>query len=121
MTLSSQASRNVCTETLISEGTVIVGDIIFSGGLRIDGEVTGKVSGSDGQPTTLTVGEKGRINGSVAVVNAVIHGTVNGDVCATGHVTAFPSAKINCDLAYGRLELYLGAVVQGRLSGLDAN
>lgn len=120
MTAGSKAPRNLGTGTVISEGTIVVGDIIFSGSLRIDGEVTGDVLGTEGQPTTLAVGGSGLVNGSVEVTNAVIHGAVNGNIFATGQVTAHSKAEIKSDIAYAKLEMYLGAVIQGRLSGPSA-
>ena len=69
-------------DTLIGAGTSIIGDISFSGGLRVDGEITGNVSSRDGKPATLVVSEHARIEGKVSVSHAVLNGTVIGPVHA---------------------------------------
>lgn len=46
------------SESLVAAGTVVAGDILFSGGLRIDGEVRGNVRSLDGHPGSLVIGEK---------------------------------------------------------------
>ncbi len=121
MNMRSQAPVNLGSETVIAAGTIVVGDIIFSGRLRIDGEVTGDVSGAEGQLTTLAVGESGRVDGSVEVTDAVIHGTLIGNVCATGQITIFSKAQLNSDVTYAGLEMHLGAIIHGRLGVMDAN
>ena len=67
-------------DSLIGAGTSIIGDIIFSGGLRVDGEIAGNVSSRDGQPATLDVSEHARIERKVSVSHAVVNGTVVGPI-----------------------------------------
>ena len=47
-------------DSLIGAGTTIEGNITFTGGLRIDGEVRGNVYSSGEQPGTLVVSEHAR-------------------------------------------------------------
>ena len=42
-------------DSLIGAGTIVEGNISFSGGLRVDGRVRGNVSTSDDQPSTLVL------------------------------------------------------------------
>ncbi len=65
--------------TLIAEGTTIRGDVQFGGGLHLEGVIDGSVS-AEGADSVLTLSDKGRVNGEVRVANAVINGTVNGDI-----------------------------------------
>ena len=54
--------------SLIAEGVEITGDVVFSGGMRVDGRVNGNVIGRslDGKaPALLVLSDKGRIEGSV--------------------------------------------------------
>jgi cytoskeletal protein CcmA (bactofilin family) len=44
-------------KSLIAEGCHISGDIRFKDGLRIDGEVTGDIRGSDEKTTLLVISE----------------------------------------------------------------
>src|SRR5258708_7460772 len=67
-------------DSLIGAGTVVEGNLSFSGGLRVDGRVRGNVSTSDDQPSTLVLSEKAQIEGEIRVSHAVINGTVIGPV-----------------------------------------
>lgn len=102
-------------DSLIGSGTSIVGDITFSGGLRIDGEVTGNVSSLDGQPATLVVSEHARIEGKVSVSHAVVNGTIVGPVRALEFLELQAKARVTGDVEYTSIEIHLGAIVQGRL------
>jgi len=100
-------------ESLIAAGTVVAGDILFSGGLRVDGEVRGNIRGEDG---TLVVGETGRVEGEIRVARLIVSGTVAGSVAARDLVRLQAKARVECDLTYALAEIHPGAVVQGRLA-----
>jgi cytoskeletal protein CcmA (bactofilin family) len=101
---------------LIGTGTVIEGDIIFTGGLRVDGRVRGKVAVAEGKPGTLVLSEQAQIEGEIHVSHAVINGAVVGPVFATECVELQAKAKVTGDVYYKTLEIHSGAVVQGRLA-----
>ena len=63
-------------DSLIGVGTVIEGDLNFSGGMRIDGQVNGNVIAAQGKQSTLVLSEHARINGEVNVTHLVVNGTV---------------------------------------------
>jgi cytoskeletal protein CcmA (bactofilin family) len=102
-------------DSLIGTGTVIEGNVIFTGGLRIDGEIRGNVSGSGEQAGTLVLSEQARIDGEVNVSHLVLNGTVNGPVRSTEFLELQPNARVNGDVEYNNIEIHLGAIVQGRL------
>lgn len=102
-------------DSLIGSGTSIVGDITFSGGLRVDGDIIGNVSSRDGQPATLVVSEHARIEGKVSVSHAVINGTILGPVRALEFLELQAKARVTGDVEYTSIEIHLGAIVQGRL------
>ena len=102
-------------ECLIGAGTVIEGNIIFSGGLRVDGRVRGNVVAADGKPGTLVLSEQAQIEGEIRVSHVVINGTVVGPVHAAEYVELQAKASVTGDVHYKTLEIQLGAVVQGRL------
>ena len=52
-------------ETLIGKSASVQGDVEFSGGLHIDGRITGSVRATPGAPAALSVSEHGVIDGSV--------------------------------------------------------
>ena len=103
-------------DSLIGAGTVVHGDIRFSGGLRIDGQVHGNVVSSDGEPGTLVISEQAKVDGEIRVSHVVINGTVNGPVAANDYLELQASARVVGDLTYKTLEMHVGAVVQGRLN-----
>jgi cytoskeletal protein CcmA (bactofilin family) len=102
-------------DCLIGAGTTVEGDIVFTGGLRVDGSVRGNVTAADGKPGTLVLSEDARIEGEIRVSHIVINGTVVGPVHADEYVELQPKAKVTGDVHYRTLEMQLGAVVQGRL------
>ena len=102
-------------DSLIGAGTTVEGDVTFSGGLRIDGAVRGKVATVDNQPATLVLSEQARIEGEVHVSHVVINGAVSGPVTANDYLELQAKARVNGDVVYRTLEMHVGAVVQGKL------
>jgi cytoskeletal protein CcmA (bactofilin family) len=102
-------------DCLIGAGTVVHGDISFTGGLRIDGEVHGNVCAT-GEPGTLVISEQARVDGEIRVSHVVINGAVNGPVVANVYLELQPKAKVAGDVTYKTLEMHVGAVIQGRLN-----
>lgn len=103
-------------DSLIGAGTVVNGDISFSGGLRIDGQVRGNVTATNGDPCTLVISEQARVDGEIRVSHVVVNGTVNGPVTADDYLEMQPKARICGDVSYKQIEMHVGAVVQGRLN-----
>ncbi len=102
-------------ETLIGAGTKIEGNLSFSGGLRVDGEIKGDVVAIKGKPGTLVLSEHGRINGRVEVTHFVVNGMVDGPVHAMEYMELQAKARVSGDVHYKTLEIQLGAVVEGKL------
>jgi len=102
-------------DSLVGAGTTVEGDVTFSGGLRIDGVVHGKVVTVDNQPATLVLSEQARIDGEVHVSHVVINGAVSGPVTANDYLELQAKARVNGDVVYRTLEMHVGAVVQGKL------
>lgn len=108
-------------DSLIGAGTSVAGDVTFSGGLRVDGEIKGNVRGADGQPATLVISEQARIEGEVSVSHLVINGTVIGSVHSSDFLELQTRARVTGDVEYSTVEMHLGAVVQGRLVHLGVS
>lgn len=102
-------------DSLVGAGTSIDGDLNFSGGMRIDGQVNGNVVAAQGKPSTLVLSEHARVNGEVNVTHLVINGAISGSVYASEYMELQSKAKINGDVHYTTLEIQLGAIVEGRL------
>ncbi len=103
-------------DTLIGPNTEINGDINFSGGLRVDGKLTGNISAKDASDSSLlTISEQAEISGNVTVPHVVINGIVNGNVSSAGKVLLQSKAKIVGDVYYSTIEMELGATVNGSM------
>ena len=102
-------------DCLIGAGTSIVGNVTFTGGLRVDGHVRGNIVAEEGKPGTLVVSEQAKVEGEIRVPHIVINGTVTGPVQSTEYVELQAKANVTGDVHYNTLEMQLGAVVQGRL------
>ncbi len=106
-------------DTLIGVNTSITGDIIFSGGLRVDGHIIGNVSANDDDHSTLVLTNEGSITGKIKVTHIVINGTVTGPIHARGYLELQAKAKVFGDIYYGSLEIQLGASVEGKMIHQD--
>ena len=102
-------------DSLIGAGTVVQGNVVFAGGLRIDGAVDGKVATADNAQGTLVISEHARIDGEVKVSHIVINGSVSGPVTANDYLELQAKARVNGDVVYRALEMHVGAIVQGKL------
>jgi cytoskeletal protein CcmA (bactofilin family) len=103
-------------DTLLGRGTVLTGDLEFTGGLHVDGAHHGNVRGLEGStPATLWVGEPGRVHGNVEVAVAVINGEVVGNVRGSERVVLGAKARVTGDVSYGVIEMTLGARIEGKL------
>jgi cytoskeletal protein CcmA (bactofilin family) len=115
MLFRNRRKRQSRINSLIGAASTIEGDVIFSGGLRIDGQVKGNVRVADEQSGTLVVSEQARIEGEINVPNCVINGTVVGSVHAAESLELQSGAQVTGDVHYCNIEVHEGAVVQGRL------
>ncbi len=102
-------------DSLIGAGTVIEGNLNFSGGLRIDGQVKGSVIAVQGKPSTLVLSEHACVVGEVNVTHLVINGTIKGPVFVSEYMELQSKAKVSGDVHYSTMEIHLGAIVEGRL------
>jgi cytoskeletal protein CcmA (bactofilin family) len=105
--------------TVIGHGTVITGDVAFSGGLHLDGAIRGNVSGDQESGSTLTVSEQGAVEGDVRVENLILNGAVVGDVYANERVELAANARVTGTVYYRLLEMAMGAEVNGQLVHSD--
>lgn len=102
-------------DSLIGAGTRVDGNVVFTGGLRVDGEVRGNISSENPLEGTLVISEKASVEGAISVGHAVINGTVIGSVFAGESLELLPSARVTGDVEYHQIEMQQGSVIQGRL------
>ena len=112
---------HVHIDTLVGQQTHLKGDVEFSGGLRVDGKITGKINAINDIESMLTLSELGQIDGEVRVPNMMINGQINGDIYAVGHLELADKAKITGNVFYRLIEMAVGAEVNGQLIRMSAD
>ena len=105
--------------TVVGTGTEIVGNLVFSGGLHVDGRIKGNVQAEPDSGSALTLSENGVIEGDIRVPSVVVNGTVVGDVHGVVKVELAPKAKVNGTVFYNLLEMAMGAEINGQLIHTD--
>ncbi|MEQ4616919.1 MAG: polymer-forming cytoskeletal protein [Corticimicrobacter sp.] len=106
--------------SLIADNLAVNGDISFSGGLRVDGRIDGNVSGIDGEKNLIVISDKGSVIGRVSVYDAVVNGTITGDLVVEHFLELQANARITGNIVYRQLQMECGAVVEGRLERAEA-
>jgi cytoskeletal protein CcmA (bactofilin family) len=113
LTESESLARDIKEGTLsgfVGNGTVVTGETSFKAMLRIDGQLSGRISSTSG---TLVIGTNGRVDANIEVAVATIHGTVNGDIIATQRLELGRSAKVSGNVSAPSLMIETGAVFEG--------
>ena len=100
---------------IITDGTVIKGDIIASGDFRLDGKLEGNIQ-LNGK---LVIGDSGIVNGNVLCQNANIIGTVNGNLSVKELLSLHASARVRGDILINKLSIEPGAVFSGKCRMID--
>ena len=103
-------------ESLVAASARIEGDLKFSGGLRVDGEVHGNVIAAEGPDCVLVVSEHAHIEGEVHCANVVVNGVIEGSVFCTELLELQPKGRIVGNVHYKMLEMHGGALVTGTLT-----
>lgn len=107
--------KGLSIDTLLGEDTAIDGDLVFAGGLRLDGRVRGNIHAVAGKPSMLVISEKGMVEGEITVGHLILNGTVKGPVHAGDLLELQPHARVLGEVHYAALEMHQGALVEGRL------
>ena len=102
-------------KSLIAQGTCIEGNLRFTDGLRVDGEVIGDIRAADGSASMLVISESAMVTGHVYADHVIINGRILGPVHASELLELQPKAKIAGDVSYKALEMHQGAVISGQL------
>jgi cytoskeletal protein CcmA (bactofilin family) len=95
--------------TVIGKDSVFDGKLNVTGTLRIDGKVTGEILVSD----TINIGSTGEVEASIKTKNAVIAGTIRGNIHATEKTELQAKSVIYGDIVTKSLAIEQGSVFQG--------
>ena len=105
-------------KSLIAQGSRIEGNLRFTEGLRVDGEVFGDLRANPEQPSILVISEEAVVQGAIDADHVIINGSVKGPVNARALLELQPRARIEGDITYKALEMHQGAVISGQLKPL---
>ena len=96
-------------ETLIGQSTTLKGSLSSNGALRIDGKFDGDIATT----ADIIVGESAVITATVAAKNAVVAGSITGNMDIGDKLELLPTAKVVGDLRVGSLIIGEGAIFKG--------
>jgi len=96
-------------ETIVGDGTRVVGQLNVKGTIRIDGIVEG-----DLHADWVVVGETGRIVGNTHSRGMIVGGSVEGNIDATETVELTGKASMTGEIRSPKLAVAEGAVFDGR-------
>jgi cytoskeletal protein CcmA (bactofilin family) len=108
-------SNNATVDTLIGAKTRINGDVQFTGGMHLDGQINGNVAGDADMATFLSVSEQGCIEGSVIAPSVILNGIVKGDIDASNRIELGAKARVLGNVRYSIIETAVGAQINGKL------
>lgn len=106
----SNTAQNSNIETQIGESTHLIGNIVSSGSVKVEGEYTGDIETKG----DIIISQTGSVKGNISGANIVISGMQNGNVVSNGllHITA--SGKIMGDIETINLMVEDGGVINGK-------
>jgi cytoskeletal protein CcmA (bactofilin family) len=102
-------------KSLIAHGNHIAGNIRFTDGLRIDGDLLGDIRADEDRPSILVVSETATITGAIHADHIIVNGQVRGPVHAHVMLELQPKARIEGDVHYRALEMHQGATITGSM------
>ncbi len=108
-------------KSLIAEGSQITGNISFTDGLRVDGQILGNILASEDVSSILVISEIATVTGEVTADHIIINGTVKGPIHARKMLELQPKARIEGDVQYAALEMHQGALITGQLRPILAD
>jgi cytoskeletal protein CcmA (bactofilin family) len=104
--------------SLLSGNVDLVGDMQFQDGLKILGTVKGNVRHKPGAASLLALSAEGRIEGNVSSYDALIDGTIIGDLYVEHLLELHSNARVVGNIQYRQLSMENGATVDGKLTRL---
>ncbi len=107
--MAKSTDANQPSINLVGTGTVINGEILCSGDMRIDGTVSGKIK-CEGK---IVVGTTGLLEGEVDCLNADFSGRIHARVEVSELLSLKATARFQGDMITGKLSIEPGANFTG--------
>lgn len=96
--------------TIVGSDASFEGTIEFSGSIRVDGKVTGRINSTKG---TVIVGEQAKVEADISVSIAIIRGEVTGKIDATDRIEVYPPGRIDGDIMAPVISIDTGVIFNG--------
>ena len=110
--MRKNSDLNTNSINLIGAGTVINGEVISNGDLRVDGTVVGSVS-SKGK---VVIGNTGNVEGEIVCQNADVSGKISGNISVAEILSLKATASVIGDIIASKLSIEPGANFMGSCS-----
>jgi cytoskeletal protein CcmA (bactofilin family) len=108
-TMSTRMKNGSELATIIGQEATLEGRLTVKHAMRVEGQVKGELSSTD----TITVGNTGKIEGTLTAENVVVGGQVDGNIKVGGRVTLEAGSRFTGDLEASKLVITEGAVFNG--------
>jgi cytoskeletal protein CcmA (bactofilin family) len=96
-------------EMIIGTETIVKGEIVSKGTVRIDGQFEGKVTAN-----CVIIGAGGNILGEVVSTSLIAAGKLTGNVNSSESVEIQPKGEVCGDIYTKRLTVADGGIIEGR-------
>lgn len=106
---------------LISGNLQIKGDVYFSGSLRVDGRVDGKISTYEGRKGQVIVSKGAIVNGPINATSVLADGLISGTMDVAEKLECRANAVIRGHVTYGSMDIADGAQIEARCRKREAN
>lgn len=99
----------------IAKNAELSGNISVNGSARIDGIFNGIIYSEE----NVVIGECGQLKANIIAKNITVAGKVEGNVVAKDKLEVLAGSSIKGDIRSNQLLVELGAVVRGKIGGVD--
>ncbi|HET9057636.1 MAG TPA: polymer-forming cytoskeletal protein [Chitinophagaceae bacterium] len=96
-----QNNKTKTVASIIASGTIITGNIVCEGDIRIDGTLKGNINSSN----KVVLGPEGKIEGDIEAKQAEIFGTVCGKLIISDLLSLKEKAQVEGDIYTGKLNV----------------
>ncbi len=103
--------RPIGPESVIDAAAFVDGRLHVGTHLRIEGEARGEIE-CEG---TLTIMDGAQVAAQIRAVNAVLGGTVTGDLTCCHRLEVLPTGRVAGTISTGTIVIQAGGIVEGRL------
>jgi cytoskeletal protein CcmA (bactofilin family) len=110
------AQANGYDKTVIGKSAVIVGDVVSQELVQLQGCVMGNIKVEGGPEAQLAVLSNGQVQGDIHACQAVVDGTVNGNIESTGRVELHSGAQVKGNISYETMAIEHGAQLFGMMN-----